>query len=101
MTMLMGYASYYIFSFGVHENHFILATIMALLLYLYKRTPYTLWLLVGVEVVNFLNMFLFYGILGEPIVPRILFGIDLSMLLAGIISIAGMWYIVSTKDYIV
>jgi hypothetical protein len=96
-TALVAYTSYFFLSFGVHENHFIFAIIVALLLYVQRPSVHYRYMLIGVDVINTINMFLFYGVVGEPVISRYITGFDLSVFLAWIISGAVLWYGYKTR----
>ncbi len=93
MALLIGLVTYYLFSFGVHENHFILATVVAFMLYIVEPTKIHRNILLIVDGVNFINMFLFYGLTGAPLISRIVWGYDISIVVAFIFSLTFfIWY---------
>lgn len=93
MSLFVAVTAYYLLAPGVHENHFILGTILALLIYLALPNKKNLIILRAVDGVNFLNMFFFYGLIGTPLVPKVVWGIDLSLVAAILISSAGIVYL--------
>ncbi len=98
-AMLGGYVSYYLFSFGIAENHFIMATIISLLLYILRATEQSRRDVIAVNIINILNMFLFYGLFGEPILPLVVGGVDFSIVFAGLISIWALRYLIYLFDF--
>lgn len=91
-ALLLGLGMYYLFSFGVHENHFILGTIIALLLYVRYPTKVNRVVLLMVDGINTLNMVVFYGFTGSPIFHAHVLGFDASVVIASMISIACLYY---------
>ena len=91
-ALLLGLGMYYLFSFGVHENHFILGTIIALLLYARYPTKVNRVVLLMVDGINTLNMVVFYGFTGSPIFHAHVLGFDASVMIACVISIGSLYY---------
>ena len=92
-SCLLGALVYYLFSFGVHENHFILGSIVALLLYLFHPTRKNYLILRVVDSINILNLVVFYGFTGIPFFGEHRQGIDSTVVLAGIISLGSLIYL--------
>jgi hypothetical protein len=88
---LVGYLAYHTFAVGVHENHLFLAVVLACVLaWLNPRAR-------GVALVCILmlnaNLVLFYGLQGEPVVNRVVGGVDVALVFS-ILMVAfalGMW----------
>ena len=100
-SFLLGTLVYYLFSFGVHENHFILGSVIALLLYYFRPTRKNYLILRVVDVINVLNLVVFYGFTGAPFFGEHRQGIDSTVVLAGIISAGGimyLWYVFFAKN---
>lgn len=77
---------YFFVSSGVHENHFFLTVYLGLLLYLINPSDKNKIILLILDVIFFMNLFLFYGLLGY--ISRIfIFGIDATLLAAFLNSI--------------
>lgn len=77
--VIVGYMAYCTFNIGVHENHFFMAGLLAVVLYwLSSRELYSA--LVIVLIAN-INLFLFYGLNGSYPYDRII-GMDISVPLA-------------------
>lgn len=91
LTALIALATYFMLSIGAHENHFILGTLIAFLLYLVHPGVQTRRTFIIVDAVNIVNMFLSYGLLGTPVVPRIIVGVDLWILSATGFSLLFLW----------
>lgn len=92
-SFLLGTFIYYLFSFGVHENHFILGSVIALLLYFFRPTRANYFILRFVDAINILNLVVFYGFTGVPFFGEHRQGVDSTVVLAGIISLGGLVYL--------
>jgi len=99
-SFLLAALVYYLFSFGVHENHFILGSIVALLLYMYHPTLRNYIIFRVVDIINILNLFVFYGFTGVSMLGQHQSGIDGSVLLAfaiTVVSVAYLWIVLLPK----
>lgn len=85
LCAFLGYLSYVMFAPGVHENHWVNAVWLAVLLIWTGRE--FLWPGLCVIVMGNLNLLAFYGLDGSPTdqtISRPLFGLDLSAVLAAV-----------------
>ena len=92
-ALLLALGTYYLFSFGVHENHFILGSVIALLIYAHRPTKINYGILRVVDLVNSINMFVFYGFTGVSLFAPHKQGIDGTVILAIIISSSALIYL--------
>ena len=82
---LLGYLSYCMFAPGVHENHYVIATFLSIIL-LWLNRAYTYPAIAVIAMAN-VNMLVFYGLLGNEFCKecsRVMFGFDLSVALAAL-----------------
>jgi hypothetical protein len=90
---LAGYLAYFTFNVGVHENHWFLASLLAVAWHIAARNPRH-WV-VAILVIANVNLFLFYGVSGTVPFNRVA-GIDLAVPLS-ILSVAlFLWFWWST-----
>jgi len=83
VAALGGGLSYFVLSYGVHENHsFLLLIVATLLLLLNSSKPAILYLLATVSVLHSSNLIIFYGLTGEGITSRVVAGLDTSLIFA-------------------
>jgi uncharacterized membrane protein len=73
-----GFVSYCTLNTGVHENHWFVAFVLALVLALHAPSAANRALALLLAVMLNVNLFTFYGIMGDPVLP-IVVGIDLSV----------------------
>lgn len=95
ITAIAGYFTYFMFSTGVHENHLSVALLFSLILYLLYPNKKSRLLLLFIDMVHFLNMFIFYGFNGSVVI-RSVGSVDLSIPLS-VFSIIG--YIFLLRRY--
>lgn len=89
IAALGGGLSYFILGFGVHENHsYILVIIATCIVILDKANARSLRLLVFTSLLHIVNLFLFYGFTGRPVVSRMLMGFDDTVIFAAASSIS-------------
>lgn len=81
-TSMMFFFSHYILNRGVHEGHLFYTVILALLLYLSNPTSNHRRLLIVLDIMNFLNLVIFYGFIGNRTINPLFMGIDLTVLFA-------------------
>lgn len=86
-TSYVIYTSYFMISSAVHENHLFLAVILALLLFILHPTRINRLLLLATDIIAFINMFIYYGFTGQPVIPRVVNGVDITLYLAIIFSL--------------
>jgi hypothetical protein len=89
--MVLGVLTYGIWNTAVHENHWFVAVIPALLLAHETRMPWHWAIAVLVATMLNINLFVFYGITGTPLVSHVV-GIDLTLVLAALFAVA--WLLV-------
>lgn len=79
---LLGFLVYFTFNVGVHENHLFVGAILSILLWIESK-EYLLSMII-IILINSIDIFLFYGIAGEPGLPfsRIIGGVDMALLLS-------------------
>lgn len=84
IASLGGGLSYFVFGYSVHENHGFILIILATLLLLLSNTSkvYSLYILAIVSLLHLINLMLFYGLTGEPLVNRVVLGLDTSLIFA-------------------
>lgn len=76
------YFSHYMLNKGVYSNHSFYFVLMMLMLYIAKPTLNNRIILILFDIMNFINQFLFYGLLGPSNVNRIFLGIDITVIFA-------------------
>jgi hypothetical protein len=88
---LVGYLVYQTFAVGVHENHLFLAVVLACILAWLNRR-YRATALLCILLLN-ANLVLFYGLQGEPVVKRVVGGVDVAFLFSILMVLftLGMW----------
>lgn len=86
-SSFVAYTSYFMISSGVHENHLSVSLLLALLIFVIEPSLKNRIILLGIDSVNFVNMFIFYGIIGRPLFSRVIFGLDISLFLAFLFSV--------------
>lgn len=79
-TSLLFYLSYFMISSVVHENHLFVALILSLIIFIVTPSARNRIILLSVDFMNFINMFVFYGITGKPIISRVLLGTDITLI---------------------
>lgn len=90
------YTSYFMVSSGVHENHLSISLLLALLIFVIEPSLKNRIILLGIDLVNFVNMFIFYGITGKPLFSRVILELDISLFLAFLFCVL---YIVLLSNY--
>ena len=94
ITMQVFYFSYFILSSGVHENHNYITLILAILIFIRNTNFYARLNLQLINGINFINMFLFYGISGNrDFLSDIIFKIDFTVIFSVIFSFIYFVYI--------
>ncbi len=84
---------YFFLAIGVHENHLMLGTVVALLLaVVHPKRAHSL-LFRWVDSVSALSMVVFYGLQGSPLLPETLRGFQTSWIAAWVLSFGFVWYI--------
>lgn len=81
-TSMMFFFSHYILNRGVHEGHLFYTVILSLLLYLSNPTENHRRLLIVLDIMNFLNLVVFYGFVGNRTINPLFLGLDLTVLFA-------------------
>lgn len=79
---IMMYFSHYIVNREVHEQHLFYTVILALALYLYKSSKENLHFLILVDIMNAVNLILFYGFTGTAFTGRVFLGLDITVVFA-------------------
>lgn len=79
---MMFFLSHYILNRGVHEGHLFYALVLSLLLYLSNPTENHRRLLILLDIMNFLNLVIFYGFVGNRTINSLFLGLDLTVLFA-------------------
>ncbi len=79
---MMIFLSHYILNRGVHEGHLFYPLILSLLLYLSNPTENHRRLLILLDIMNFLNLVLFYGFVGNRTINPMFVGLDLTVFFA-------------------
>lgn len=82
ITAITLYVSYFMISSGVHENHLTFGVFLMLTLYILQPSKRNLFILFTIDIVNFLNMFVFYGLWEVELIPRVMWGLDITLVLA-------------------
>jgi len=77
----LGVVTYGVWNFAVHENHWFIALVPAMMLAGYANDSASRWIAILIGVMFNVNLFVFYGITGEPVIGRTI-GVDLSLVLA-------------------
>lgn len=77
----LGFVTYCTLNTGVHENHWFVAFVLAFVLAIHDPSPASRMIAILLAVMLNVNLFLFYGVTGDPVLPVVL-GIDLSIPLA-------------------
>ena len=85
--MVLGVLTYGTWNTAVHENHWFVAVVPALLLAHETRSPAGTASAALVAVMLNINLFVFYGLTGTQIMPRNV-GIDLSLVLSALFALA-------------
>lgn len=78
---VLGVLTYGIWNAAVHENHWFTALVPAFVLAAEARTGTARWIAALVAAMLNVNLFVFYGVTGQPLMSRVV-GIDLSVILA-------------------
>jgi len=71
LTAIVGYSTYFMFSSGVHENHLSVAVLLSLILYIIYPQPKTRIFLFFFDMAHLVNMAIFYGFTGSPIISSV------------------------------
>ena len=79
---VIGYLIYFAFNTGVHENHLFLASLLSLLILNYDSKFLTE--AIGIMLAFNINMFLFYGTLGDQPYIHGYFGAEISVILSAL-----------------
>lgn len=87
---ILGVVTYGVWNSAVHENHWFIALVPAFILAGDARTPAARWIAVLVGVMFNVNLFVFYGITGQPVIARTV-GIDLSVALS--LVFVAIWFV--------
>jgi hypothetical protein len=75
---MLGYMACFLFNTGVHENHLFLVSCLAWILV--SLDPDYLVRSVSLSIVANANLFLFYGVFGQPLpFPRVIAGVDITL----------------------
>jgi hypothetical protein len=74
----LGFVTYCTLNTGVHENHWFVAFVLAFMLAVHDPSPASRMVAILLAVMLNVNLFLFYGVTGDPVLPVVL-GIDLSI----------------------
>jgi hypothetical protein len=85
--MVLGVLTYGVWNTAVHENHWFVAVVPALLLAHETGLPRHRSLFILVATMLNINLFVFYGMTGSALTSRIM-GFDLSLVLAGLFAVA-------------
>lgn len=78
---VVGFVTYAIWNSGVHENHLFVPVILSYILMILKYNSETRAITAVIATMFNINLFIFYGVTGTELQPRVL-GIDLSIVLA-------------------
>ena len=79
---IMIFFSHYMINREVHEQHLFYTVILALALYLYKNLKENLYFLILVDIMNMVNLILFYGFTGAAFINRVFLGVDITVIFA-------------------
>lgn len=79
---VMMFFSHFIINREVHEQHLFYTVILALALYLYKNTKENLYFLILVDIMNTVNLIMFYGFTGAAFTGRVFLGLDITVIFA-------------------
>jgi len=79
-TCFVSYFTYFFLSSSVHENHLFLALILIMLIYLMDLSLKSRIILIAFDILNLLNLYLFYGFTGTP--PNNIFILPTSIIMA-------------------
>jgi hypothetical protein len=77
----LGVVTYGVWNSAVHENHWFIALVPAMMLAGYANDSASRWIAILVAVMFNVNLFVFYGITGDPVIARTI-GVDLTLVLA-------------------
>lgn len=94
---VMLYFSHYILNRGVHEQHLFYTVSVMILLFLFRPSKGYRLTLILFDLMNFMNLVLFYGLTGDRRINPMFFGMDLTVLFAAYYVLI---YIVVLKNYI-
>jgi hypothetical protein len=77
----LGVVTYGVWNSAVHENHWFIALVPAMMLAGYAKDSASRWIAILIAVMFNVNLFVFYGITGDPVIARTI-GVDLTLVLA-------------------
>lgn len=93
---IMVYFSHYMLNKGVHSYHAFYVVLPMLLLYAINPTPKNRLMLILFDVMAFLNLFLFMGLLGPADINRVFLRLDITVIFAAYYLVI---YLIILRDY--
>jgi hypothetical protein len=100
---IIGFVSYVMWNSGVHENHWLVAVVLAFMLVLHWPIREHWEIVTIISVMANINLFVFYGVTGKTEIKSRVVGIDLSIILAMLCAVVWLlllvyvWQVASSR----